>query len=47
MLPCEVRNGMDPVEKSGHHDGSFHVPFTETDVQSFSWFVLKEMGAEL
>lgn len=38
---------MDLVGESGLHDGSFHVPFTETDVQSFSLFVLKEIGAEL
>lgn len=46
-LPCEVRNDMDPVGESGLRDGSFHVPFTETDVQSFSLFVLKEIGVEL
>lgn len=38
---------MDPAKESGHHDGSFHVPFTETDVQSFSLLVFKETGGEL
>lgn len=46
-LPCEFGNGMDPAKESGHRDGSFHVPFTETDVQSFLLLVFKETGGEL